>query len=112
MITQPPLIEDICLWSRRLLDDRLRLSPTPAERLDAIREHRNRMIFMERFAMESARTGQARRSDGLRGRYYRLEADQILAEAGEDPEKEPAPDAEKAGAGPAPPAPPPPPLPR
>jgi hypothetical protein len=104
---QPPLIEEICTWSRRLMDDRLRLDPTPAGRLDAIREHRGRMIFMERLATRYAQTGQARMADSLRCRYHRLEADQLLAEAGVDPQKEPAPDEEKADAQPAPPPPPP-----
>ena len=77
------------IWSRRLMEDRLRLAATPGERLDAIREHRNRMAMLEQVMGRYATVGQGRNSDGLKGKYYRLEAHQFLAEAGGDPEKEP-----------------------
>ena len=107
---QPPLLEEICLWSRRLLDDRIRLASTPGERLEAIREHRNRMTIVDQLAAQYTRTGQGRVADGLRARYFRLEADQFLAEAGVDPEKEPPAAPEKEGPRPAPSAPSPPPA--
>ena len=53
-------------------------------RLAAIREHRDRMRVMERLVREYARTGQGRGSDSLKATYYRLEADQLLVEAGGD----------------------------
>jgi RNA polymerase sigma factor (sigma-70 family) len=97
-------LEEIQVWSRHLMEDRLRLAGTPAERLDAIREHRNLMIALERMTTQWAATFQARTSDGLKGKYYRLEADQLLVEAGGDPQKEaPAPEP-KQDAGPPPPA--------
>ncbi len=71
------------------MEDRLRLAGTPGQRLDAIREHRNRMAMLEQVMGRYAAAGQARASDGLKGKYYRLEAHQFLAEAGGDPEKEP-----------------------
>lgn len=83
------ILEEISFWSRCLTEDRLRLATTPAERLDAIREHRNRMVVHERLTGDSARAGSGRVLDALKGRYYRLEADQLLAEAGVDPVKEP-----------------------
>ncbi len=99
-------LEEIATWSRRLMEDRLRLAATPGERLDAIREHRNLMIAFERMTTQWASTGQARISDGLKGKYHRLEADQLLTEAGGDPAKEaPAPEPKQQPASP-PPAPP------
>jgi hypothetical protein len=75
-------------WSRRLMEDRLRLAATPAERLDAIREHRNRMISFERLIRRyTENVGPI--AEALKVKYYRLEADQLLAEAGVDPAKEP-----------------------
>jgi hypothetical protein len=89
------------------MEDRLRLATAPAERLDAIREHRNRMLSHEQTTLAYARSEQIRVTDSLKVKYYRLEADQLLAEAGFDPAKEPpvaAPEANPA----APPPPPPP----
>jgi hypothetical protein len=100
------VLEEIPFWSRRLMEDRLRLTTTPAERLDAIREHRNRMVVHERLTGDYVRAGQGHVSDALKGRYYRLEADQLLAEAGVDPAKEPPVTAPKGNPGPPPPAPP------
>jgi RNA polymerase sigma factor (sigma-70 family) len=77
-------------WSRRLMEDRLRLADTPGARLDAIREHRNRMISLER---QIRRYTEAEKpiqpAEAFKVKYYRLEADQLLAEAGVDPAKEP-----------------------
>lgn len=103
------LFPQIPTWSRRLMEDRLRLAGTPADRLEAIREHRNRMLFMEGLVGQYARSGQGRLADALRARYDRLEADQLLSEAGVDPDREPAPETQKADRGIAPPPPPPPP---
>jgi hypothetical protein len=99
-------LEEISTWSRHLMEDRLRLAATPGERIDAIREHRNLMIVFERMTTQWASTGQARVSDGLKGRYHRLEADQLLAEAGGDPAKEAPPPEPKRAPGAPPPAPP------
>ena len=87
--TGSDMFDEIHVWSRRLMEDRLRLAATPGERLDAIREHRNRMAMLEQVMGRYAAVGQGRSSDGLKGKYYRLEAHQFLAEAGGDPEKEP-----------------------
>ena len=94
--------DQIPAWSRRLMGDRLRLADTPADRLDAIREHRNRMTLFERIMRAYNESGQGKISDALRVRYYRIEADQLLFEAGVDPEKEaPAVYPEKSGTRPA-----------
>ena len=81
--------DQILAWSRRLMEDRLRLADTPVERLDAIREHRNRMISFEREIRPLVEARQCAPADPLKVKYYRLEADQLLAEAGVDPTKEP-----------------------
>lgn len=101
------VLDQIPVWSRRLMEDRSRLAATPAERLTAIRDHRKRMIVLERLIGKVAVAGQGRVSDALKARYYRMEADQFLTEAGADPAKEP-PVAESQGdAASARPAPPP-----
>jgi RNA polymerase sigma factor (sigma-70 family) len=89
-----PRLEDmgdrIPAWSRRLMEDRLRLADAPGARLDAIREHRNRMISLER---QIRRYTEAEKpiqpAEVFKVKYYRLEADQLLSEAGADPAKEP-----------------------
>ena len=68
------VFDQIPVWSRRLMEDRLRLAETPGQRLDAIREHRNCMAMLEQVMGRYAAAGQARASDGLKGKYYRLEA--------------------------------------
>jgi RNA polymerase sigma factor (sigma-70 family) len=97
------LFHQMAIWSRHVMEDRLRLARTPEERLDAIREHRNRMIVHEgsaRRQYEFARVSSL--AESLKFKYYRLEADQLLAEAGVDPDKEPPPaEPEKATAPPA-----------
>jgi RNA polymerase sigma factor (sigma-70 family) len=81
--------DQILAWSRRLMEDRLRLADNPGERLDAIREYRNRMISFEREIRPQVEARQCAPADPLKVKYYRLEADQLLAEAGVDPAKEP-----------------------
>jgi RNA polymerase sigma factor (sigma-70 family) len=77
-------------WSRRLMEDRLRLADTPGARLDAIREHRNRLISLERqIRRYTEAEAPIQPAEAFKVKYYRLEADQLLAEAGVDPAKEP-----------------------
>ncbi len=98
---------DIPAWSHRLMADRLRLARNAADRIKAIREHRRLMMDLEEMMAAYAKTGQVRMADALKAKYYRLEADQLLAEEGIDPEKEPIDRGpRKAGGAPAPPAPP------
>jgi RNA polymerase sigma factor (sigma-70 family) len=96
LIQNPPqgrtlgeVLNEIPVWSRHLMEDRLRLAATPAERLDAIREHRNLMVVFEIVMESSAEAGRGPSSAALKGKYYRLEADQLITEAGGDPAKEP-----------------------
>ncbi len=90
--------ELIVAWSRRAMEARLRLALDDRQRLDAIREHRRRAVLMERIVGDYSRTGQCRITEVPRARYYRLEADRLLIEAGGDPAKE----KEEAAADPAP----------
>jgi RNA polymerase sigma factor (sigma-70 family) len=77
-------------WSRRLMEDRLRLADTPEARLDAIREHRNRMISLERQIRRYTESeAPIQPAEAFKVKYYRLEADQLLVEAGVDPANEP-----------------------
>ena len=100
--------EPIVAWSRRAMEARLRLALDDRQRLDAIREHRRRAVLLERIVGDYSRTGQCRMSEVPRARYYRLEADRLLIEAGGDPanEKEEA-AADRAPKGPSQPPPPP-----
>jgi hypothetical protein len=82
-------LTEIPVWSRHIMDDRLRLASTPAQRLAAIREHRNRMVALDRRMGNLVQAGLGSVVYALKFKYYRLEADQLLTEAGVDPAKEP-----------------------
>ncbi len=73
--------DDTSVWSRRWMEEQLRLSPKPAEKLAAIQAHLERVKRPERIADQYAKIGQGRVSDALKAKYFRLEADQLLAEA-------------------------------
>ena len=75
-------------WSQRLMEDRLELASSRAERLAAIREHRKLVLMLESGLNEYLKGGQCRISDVLKAKYDRLEADQLLVEAGVDLDKE------------------------
>jgi hypothetical protein len=84
----PGNFDQLAIWSRRLMEDRLRLAATRGERLDAIREHRDQMAVLEVWVKAYNEANQTPLSETLKGKYYRLEADQFLAEEGVDPAKE------------------------
>jgi hypothetical protein len=73
--------DDTSVWSRRWMEDQLRLGPKPAEKLAAIQAHLERVKRLEKIADQYARTGQGRTSDALKAKYFRLEAEQMLVEA-------------------------------
>ena len=69
------------------MEDRLRLADTAEARLDAIREHRNRLTSLERQIRRYTESGAPiQPAEAFKVKYYRLEADQFLAEAGVDPD--------------------------
>jgi RNA polymerase sigma factor (sigma-70 family) len=82
---------EIATWSHRLMEGRLSLATTSAEHLAAIQEHRERMKDIERRARVLFERGQVRQRDVVTVRYFRVEADQLLAEAGVDPDHEVSP---------------------
>jgi hypothetical protein len=98
---------EIATWSHRLMEGRLSLATTSAEHLAAIQEHRERMKEMERRARVLFERGQVPESEVLAVRYFRLEADQLLAEAGVDPDKDVSPAQPKPAQGSPPRSPPP-----
>ena len=80
------LFDAIPTWSRRLMEDRVRVAGDRAARLAALREHRDRMKKLEEMYTE-LRQGESWKLwsiDMLNVKYHRLEADQLLAEAGVD----------------------------
>ena len=79
--TLPPFPDDASLWSRRWMEEQLRLSIKPADRLAAIQAHVERARRLEKITEQYGRTGQFRTSDGLKAKYFRLDAEQLLAEA-------------------------------
>lgn len=76
-----PTAEDTTVWSRRWMDEELRLRTDPAARLTAIADHLERAKRLEQITDNLARAGRVRHTDALKARYYRLEAEQILSEA-------------------------------
>ena len=73
-------LDDMPVWSRHWMEEQVRLDPSPVKRLAAIQDHLNRTKGLE--AIAEARHQQARGShaDTLKMRYFRLEAEQMLAE--------------------------------
>ena len=57
-------------------------------RLEAIREHRDRMIVLECLTDAAIKADQSGPAEGAKARYFPLEADQFLADEGIDPDKE------------------------
>jgi RNA polymerase sigma factor (sigma-70 family) len=80
------VFDAIPTWSRRLMEDRVRVAGDRAARLAALREHRDRMKKLETLYTElmQGESGQLWSTDVLNVKYHRLEADQLLAEAGVD----------------------------
>ena len=72
---------DIADWSRRWMEEELRLRTKPAERLLVIRDHWERAKRLEGIVEQYSKTGQGRKADALKFKYFRLEAEQMLAEA-------------------------------
>ncbi len=73
--------DEIASWSRRWMEDQLRLGPPPVEKLGAIREHVERTRSLAKLAADYARTGQGRLEDALKVKYLLIEAEQMLVEA-------------------------------
>ena len=76
------LLDAIPTWSRRLMEDRIRVAGDRAARLAALREHRDRMKKLEMLYTELQEAWKLWSFDVKNVKYHRLEADQLLAEAG------------------------------
>jgi hypothetical protein len=85
---KPDVFDEIARWSRQLMEDRLRLAATSEERLEAIREHRTNMACLEQLTDDANLRSLGGADEKVKAMYHRAEADQLLAEAGGDPEKE------------------------
>ena len=79
--TNVPFTDDISVWSRHWMEAQLRLSPTMADKRAAIQAHVERARRVEKIAVEQANAGNFRTSDSLKAKYFRLEAEYLLAEA-------------------------------
>jgi hypothetical protein len=78
-LTAPP--DDTAFWSRRWMEDQLRLGLKQADGLAAIQAHLERVKRLEKIAEQYAKTGQGRPSDALKAKYFRLEAEQMVVVA-------------------------------
>jgi hypothetical protein len=91
-MTRPPgdtaglvlLLNGIAVWSHRIMEDRLRLAEDQTERIVALRNFRKQMVQLERHFGSFGEGGLGSRADVLKGQWYRMEADRLLTEAGDD----------------------------
>ena len=67
----PISYEDAATWSRRWMDEELRLNPDPAKTLGALWDHLERVKRVEENASGYARAGQGRVADVLKAKYFR-----------------------------------------
>lgn len=72
-------------WSRRWMDEELRLATAPAARLAAITAHLERVRTIEQIAAARKEAARGTDLDILKARYYRLEAEEMLADARDNP---------------------------
>ncbi len=75
-----PLPDDTPAWSRRWMEDQIRLGLDPVGKLSAIQDHLERIRRLESIKEQYAKAGQGLFEDVLKMKYYRLEAEQMLAE--------------------------------
>ncbi len=80
MTTVSSIPEDMANWSRRWMEEELRLRTAPVERLVAIHDHLERTRRLEEMTKNYAATGQGRSEDALKVKFFRLEAEEMLLE--------------------------------
>jgi hypothetical protein len=78
-------LHDAPLWSRRWMDEELRLAADPAARRAAIAAHLERARRLEAIAESRHESARGTHADVLRMRYYGLEAEEMLADARANP---------------------------
>ena len=74
-----PLV-DMPDWSRRWMEEQIRLDPDPIKKLAAIQGHLDRTRGLEAIAEQRHEAARGTHADVLKMRYFRLEAEQMLAE--------------------------------
>ena len=78
-------LDDAPLWSHRWMDEELRLATGPAARIAAITAHLERVRSIEQIAEARKESARGTDVDILKARYYRLEAEEMLADARANP---------------------------
>jgi hypothetical protein len=73
--------EEIYLWSRRWVEAEVDLAKTKGARVDAHRDHLDRMKTLEARTKALAAAGQGREGDAVAGRYFRIQAELWLEHA-------------------------------
>jgi len=74
------VLDDMAVWSRRWMDEQIHLDPNPIKNVAAIQDHLERTKRIEAMVDNYAKTGQGQAEDTLKVKYFRLEAEQMLAE--------------------------------
>lgn len=72
---------ELYLWSRRWLEAQVDLSEAKGERIDAYRDHFERMKTLEKSTKAFAISGQGREADAVGARYFRIQAELWLEQA-------------------------------
>lgn len=78
-------LDDLPLWSRRWMDEELRLATGPAARHAAITAHLERVRGIEQVAKARHEAARGTHADVLKARYFQLEAEEMLADARANP---------------------------
>jgi hypothetical protein len=73
-------LDDMPVWSRRWMDEQMLLDSAPIKRLSAIQNHLDRLRTLEEFADRRFQEARGTHADVLKVKYFRLEAEQMLAE--------------------------------
>jgi hypothetical protein len=73
-------LDDMPLWSRRWMDEQILLDSSPIKRLAAIQDHLDRTKLLEAIAEQRVQSARGRVTDTLKVKYFRLEAEQMIAE--------------------------------
>ncbi|MGC8639079.1 MAG: hypothetical protein ACP5XB_04290 [Isosphaeraceae bacterium] len=72
---------EVYVWSRLLLESRLVLRKSPADRIKALEDHRDRMKALQKLVAKIRRIGFGKSDDVGAAAYYVYEAEFWLAEA-------------------------------
>jgi hypothetical protein len=73
-------MEDLALWSRRIMEAKRALSKNKEEEIAAVQEHLARMTEQEATVEKMVRNGAAARYEVAMARYHRAEAEALLAQ--------------------------------